>query len=409
MDGKGWVVLETLGSVIDGIGELDPTSVSDDELESGVAMFSRAVSRLEALTARWATEARRRGSFQRHGLVSLTRWLAYHADLDNGRARALVGLASTMEAHPETGALVASGELSAARARVLSRAAQAHPKLYERDEQLLVGLARDQALRDLHRSVGYWRHCADDTIAERSAAEQREAAYLNASVTWAGMVRLDGLLDPATGEAVLTALHAATPPPLDGDHRPASNRRVEALGAICEQWLRNGTIDGGLRAAVTLTVDLETLEGRYGRLCELDHTGSVTPETARRILCDADITRVITEGASEILDLGRATRTPSPAIRKALHLRDGHCRFRGCDRPAVWCDAHHIVHWLRGGKTCLDNLILLCRHHHGLLHEGRAFVSGDEVLPVTGEPDPLVDGATYGDGARPVAAGILRQ
>ncbi len=84
--------------------------------------------------ARWAGEAKRRGSFQRHGLVSLTRWLAYHADLDNGEARALVASGNTMEAHPDTGALVASGELSGTRARVLSWAAQAHPKLYERDE-----------------------------------------------------------------------------------------------------------------------------------------------------------------------------------------------------------------------------------------------------------------------------------
>jgi hypothetical protein len=73
MDGKGWVVLGSLASVVDGIGELDPAFVSDDELESGVAAFSRAVSQMEALTARWATEARHRGSFQRHGLVSLTR------------------------------------------------------------------------------------------------------------------------------------------------------------------------------------------------------------------------------------------------------------------------------------------------------------------------------------------------
>ncbi len=82
-----------------------------------------------------------------------------------------------------------------------------------------MGFARDQTLGDLHRSVRYWRHCADDSVAEADAAEQRDAAYLHTSVTWAGMVRLDGLLDPATGEAVLTALDAATPPPVDGDHR----------------------------------------------------------------------------------------------------------------------------------------------------------------------------------------------
>ncbi|MBA2337229.1 MAG: hypothetical protein H0V96_05630, partial [Acidimicrobiia bacterium] len=75
---------DTLGSAIDGIAAVDPVFVSDDDLEAGVAIFNRAVSRLEALLARWAGEAKRRGSFQRDGLVSLTRWLAFHADVDNG-------------------------------------------------------------------------------------------------------------------------------------------------------------------------------------------------------------------------------------------------------------------------------------------------------------------------------------
>lgn len=66
----------------------------------------------------------------------------------------------------------------------------------------------------------------------------------------------------------------------------------------------------------------------------------------------------------------RRTRVVSPALRTALHVRDGGCAFSGCDRPPGWCDAHHIVHWVDGGETKLDNLILLCRSHHRLLHEG---------------------------------------
>ncbi|MDQ3782648.1 MAG: HNH endonuclease, partial [Actinomycetota bacterium] len=399
---------DTLKSVIDGIAAVDPLLVSDDDLEAGVAVFNRAVSRLEALMARWAGEAKRRGSFQREGLVSLTRWLAFHADMDNGHAKTLVGLAATMNAHPATGSAVASGDLSHTRAGILSRAASQHPKVYERDEAMLLGFARDQSIRDLNHSLRYWRHCADDTVAEADAATQRDAAYLHASVTWAGMVRLDGLLDPEAGEALLTALDAATAPPSEGDLRPAPNRRAEALGAICEQWLRNGTIDGGLRAAVTLTVDLDTLNGGYGKHCNLEHTGPVTAATAVRSLCDADVCRVITQGASEILDLGRTTRVPSPALRRALNLRDGHCRFRGCDRPATWCDSHHVVHWLRGGTTCLENLKLLCRHHHVMLHGGRAYVSGNDVLPITDNSPPHRDPPDR-PSDRPVTTGTLRQ
>lgn len=127
---------------------------------------------------------------------------------------------------------------------------------------------------------------------------------------------------------------------------------------------------GGERPHLNLTVDLETLEGRAGRVCELDHTGVITAEAARRLACDAGISRVIARGGSEPLDVGRRTRTIPPAIRRALVIRDRHCRFPGCDRPHSWCDGHHIVHWLDLGETRLDNVVLLCRRHHRMVHEG---------------------------------------
>ena len=69
-----------------------------------------------------------------------------------------------------------------------------------------------------------------------------------------------------------------------------------------------------------------------------------------------------------ILDVGRKTRTIHPALRRALRHRDGGCRFPGCTTQI--CDAHHVEHWADGGRTELDNLLLLCRFHHRALHEG---------------------------------------
>jgi hypothetical protein len=71
-----------------------------------------------------------------------------------------------------------------------------------------------------------------------------------------------------------------------------------------------------------------------------------------------------------LLDLGRTTRVVPPALRRALALRDGGCAAEGCGRPAPWCDAHHLVHWARGGPTCLAGLVLVCRVHHLAAHEG---------------------------------------
>jgi hypothetical protein len=70
------------------------------------------------------------------------------------------------------------------------------------------------------------------------------------------------------------------------------------------------------------------------------------------------------------LEVGRTTRVVQPAQRTALAVRDGGCVFPGCDRPLAWCEAHHIQHWLDGGPTDLDNLALVCRAHHRVVHEG---------------------------------------
>ena len=96
----------------------------------------------------------------------------------------------------------------------------------------------------------------------------------------------------------------------------------------------------------------------------------ISPETARRIACDAGVSRVLTKGDSEILDVGRTTRSVPAALRRALALRDKGCTHPGCTRPHHWCDAHHIVHWADGGETSLANLVLLCRRHHRMAHEG---------------------------------------
>jgi hypothetical protein len=86
------------------------------------------------------------------------------------------------------------------------------------------------------------------------------------------------------------------------------------------------------------------------------------------LACDAVIRRVVTDGASTILDYGRASRVVPAPLWNALVLRDRHCRFPGCDRPAHWCEAHHVRHWPDGGKTRLDNLVVLCTRHHHLCH-----------------------------------------
>jgi hypothetical protein len=95
----------------------------------------------------------------------------------------------------------------------------------------------------------------------------------------------------------------------------------------------------------------------------------VSAETSRRIACDCSVLGIREDENGEALSIGRKTRSIPPAMRRALRLRDTGCRFPGCTHDR-FVDGHHIRHWTDGGGTCLDNLVLLCRHHHHLVHEG---------------------------------------
>jgi hypothetical protein len=278
------------------------------------------------------------------------------------------------------------------------------PEEFRRSEATLVEAARIHSTNDLQRVAAYWRQAVEQDHALDSDEKVRARRRLHASVSFLGMVRVDGDLDPETGETLLTALKAV----LDaeskkggaGDDRTPSQRRADALGEICRQWLDSGERPGigGERPHVTVTVGVDALrEAPHGGdgspgTSELDHTGPVVPETARRLACDASIRRVVMAGASEPLDLGRRTPVIPPGMRRAVILRDRHCRFPGCDRPHAWCDAHHVVHWTDGGPTALPNLLLLCRRHHRMVHRrGGGFrLDLEDGRPVFRRPDGSV-------------------
>ncbi|MFC8409726.1 DUF222 domain-containing protein [Arthrobacter sp. NPDC057259] len=101
----------------------------------------------------------------------------------------------------------------------------------------------------------------------------------------------------------------------------------------------------------------------------LAFTGPVTAATIRKIACDADIIPVLLGSEGRVLDIGRTSRIFPPHIRKAITARDKGCTFPGCTIPAPWCEAHHIDYWSRGGPTSTDNGVLLCSHHHHLIHK----------------------------------------
>ncbi|CAN7180830.1 HNH endonuclease signature motif containing protein [Mycolicibacterium frederiksbergense] len=186
-------------------------------------------------------------------------------------------------------------------------------------------------------------------------------------------------LDALTAEELLAALDPlCRPVPLpDGspDPRPVGRRRADAFGQIMRTYLSSSQrpMSGGVLPHVTLirsAASVGSAAGAEGAVDSLGFTGPVSTRTADLIACDSTLTTVLVDHSGIPLDLGRAERLFTPALRKALGIRDRGCAFPGCGRPVSWCDAHHITPWSSGGHTSIDNGVLLCRLHHTAIHHG---------------------------------------
>ncbi|MEX2274250.1 MAG: DUF222 domain-containing protein [Actinomycetota bacterium] len=367
----------------------------DAAAEESFSELQLAIDQLELERLRRLADLERRGIHQREGHVSAATWLAATFRTPVAHAQASLRTARSLGAMPLTVRAVQEGDVSLSGARMLAIAQLAEPEAFLTSEATLVEAARTLSIRDLNRATSFWRERAEQQrmpdAHERRIARRR----LHASPTLDGMVRIDGDLDPETGESVLTALtsvldseaRSAAP-----DERTPAQRRADALGEICRAHLDRGDRAevAGERPHVTMTVDATALPSG-SVIGELDHTGPVGGHVVRRLICDASVTRVVMAGRSEPLDVGRRTPVVSASMRKAVVARDRHCRFPGCDRPHSWCDAHHVRHWADGGPTAVGNLLLLCRRHHRSIHQPGGF--GLELVegqPVFRRPDGSV-------------------
>jgi hypothetical protein len=389
--------VRSLISALDELRAEDLRHRSDQELEDDYADLERAARTLQAEQARRLAEIQRRRTWQRDGYVSTVAWVGHRFRTSFGVAMRRVREASSLQEMPPTREALGEGKISPCAVRVLVGAREAHPEEFAAHERTLLDAAKALSARGLRRAVAYWRQALDGPKALESAEWRWAARSLYASPTLEGMVRVDGALDPETGQTLITALRAVVDSetgPIDEDPRTSAQRRADALGEICRQWLDRTPRPevGGERPHIALTVGLDALKGRCAAPSEFDDVGPVHPEIVRRWACDASISRVIMRGRSEPLDIGRRTAVVPAALRRAVVLRDEHCRFPGCDRPHSWCDAHHIVHWADGGRTALSNLVLLCRRHHRMVHE-RFRLSMEAGRSVFRRPDgiPLED------------------
>jgi len=326
------------------------------------------------------------------GVNSCAHWLNWKCGMNTGAAREKVRVSHALPNLPKISAAFRQGRISYSKVRAMTRVAT------RANEDYLLMIARHGTAAHVERLVRAYRG------AERiKAMEVENIRHAQRELSWFtdcdGMWVFKGRFTAEQGALISKALEAAmdemfhevsdepvdvsaeTPPGVDGCTpvpHPVAVRRADALERVAETWLAgDGDRSGGDRYLLHVHTDPETLKAQgQGADSELEGHGRVSAETSRRMACDASVVHWHETQDGETLNIGRKSRSIPPATRRVLQRRDGGCRFPGCTCRR-FVDAHHVQHWADGGETNLDNLVLLCRRHHRLVHEGGFGVQAD--------------------------------
>jgi len=329
--------------------------------------------------ARESAEFAATKAWEEEGSETAIDWLRFNCHMTSNGAADMIAVGKNLGRMPDTVQAVCDGEIEVAHVKAMARTANAVGAKFE--EAPLLEKARESSPGKFYYICKHYRHAADRNGFEAEQAELVENRRLWISKCEDGTVLLSGNFDPEGGAAILTRLNPLTRKSGAHDGRSLEKRNADALVELAS--------GGGSQAQIQVTSSLETLLGLAGAPgADMEHSPlPISARTIERLACDSSIARVLLNSESTVIDVGRSKRVVSEPARRALAARDGHCRWPGCERPASWSAAHHVVHWIHGGTTDLDNLILLCHRHHWMVHEGNwQIVRGDGGRMMTVPP-----------------------
>ena len=358
------------------------------ELMDLIAEAEGLKASLDALQLPMVRELEASGAVKTAGWASTQDFLTHVSGGHRGSGPAMVRLATATSEHglAPVAEAMRDGWLSTLKAHIIERAVDrlpGNPGLRARGVQVLLDDAKKLGATEL-KTVALCLNAVVDPHGEERRDEKaldrlERAAHLgrHLSITddQAGGAWIKGRCsgeDAALIKATLIPL-AAPVPADDGepDPRDHGTRMLDAMVESCRLLQTTEVLPESHGAAprLTLTMSLEQLQALSGFAAT--ETGEMLSASAvRRLCCDAEIIPAVLGRPSEVLDVGRTRRLVTAGIWRALVARDHHCRFPRCTRPPLMTHAHHITHWADGGPTSLGNLILLCGHHHRLIHSG---------------------------------------
>ena len=290
-------------------------------------------------------------------------WLAWRCGISLSAAREKVRTAQALRSLPAIGAAFADGRLSYSKVRALTRVVEWH------DEDSLLEYALRTTAAQVEERCRQIRNSRPESASIPQRAWERRALTLWRDAA-RGVMRVSVEVPIEEGELIAKALDRAvaageTAEGIEFDANAWRAQQADALIAIAKTYLSDGEAAVGSTAdryQVVVHVDEKSLRGGIG-------LADLPVDTVKRLSCDGSVVTVTETETGAPLDVGRKQRTVPTPMKRALWARDRGCSFPGCDHKH-YVDAHHIEHWADGGATSLENLTLLCSHHHRLLHEG---------------------------------------
>lgn len=332
--------------------EVRPRRLSREQVDLLADEIAETSAQIDAATHTLLTKIREFDAAEGWGIqgaLSCAHWLTWRAGIGRAAAREQVRVARRLGDLPLIDEALRKGEVSYSKVRAMTRVATAD------NEAVLLEMARCSTAAQLEKICRLYRQVAN---AENSDPEiERTRRWVRVRGAEDGMVRVTASLHPDEAARFVKAIDVSA-------EAPREEARADGLMALVDASLDDEAQSGrpAVDATIKVEVDADTLEGTFE-----DGTG-VSAETCRRLLCDAGVVPAAVSEGGDPLAVGRKKRTISTPLRRALRLRDQSCQFPGCCNER-FVDAHHIEHWVDGGETTVDNLLLLCRRHHRFVHE----------------------------------------
>jgi hypothetical protein len=358
-------------------------TLSTSELMNEAAATSRQLASLAGRIVLLAAELDRREGWRDDGATSLEAWLSERCAVSPATARAWAHVGNRLSDLPQLAEGLSAGAVSFDQVRAVVDVARPE------NEAALVAQASECSVRqlaELAKAATPLRPGAPSSSAREH--ETRAVRFNDACRTMSAQL-------PAQAYAEVRAGLEATAKqiPSDGETR-WDQRLADALVAVVRGGGRPSRRPSPPRGndekettgdevvpspfLVVAHVPLRSLTDEDSELAgELEHRGLIDAVVARRLACDATVVVALDDDVGHTMYEGRARRDPTPTQRRELWRRDRHCRFPGC-RNATFVNPHHLRWWKRDrGKTDLDNLALLCEHHHHLVHSKAWRLEGD--------------------------------